>query len=56
MKWNNGKERAKFEREQEELRKEYLAAGMTEEQIQSMRQFDEEFLTSVGEKQSIRKN
>lgn len=43
MKWNNGKERAKFEREQEELRKEYLAAGMTEEQIQLMRQFDEEF-------------
>lgn len=43
MKWNNGKERAKFEREQEALRKEYLAAGMTEEQIQLMRQFDEEF-------------
>ena len=30
MKWNDGKERAKFEKEHEKLRKEYLAAGMTE--------------------------
>lgn len=43
MKWNDGKERAKFEREQEELRKEYLAAGMTEEQIQKIYQFDKSF-------------
>ena len=44
MKWNNGKERAKFEREQKELRKQYLAAGMTEEQIQAMYEFDLEWL------------
>ncbi len=40
MKWNNGKERAKFEREQKELREQYIAAGMTEEQIQEMYDFD----------------
>lgn len=40
MKWNDGKERAKFMREQAKLRKEYLAAGMTEEQIQKMFEFD----------------
>ena len=40
MEWNNGKERAKFEREQARLREKYLAAGMTEEQIQVMREFD----------------
>ncbi len=43
MKWNNGKERAKFEREQAELREQYLAAGMTEEQIQIMYDFDNDF-------------
>ncbi len=43
MKWNDGKERAKFEREQAELRKEYLAAGMTEEQIQEMYKLDKSF-------------
>lgn len=40
MKWNNGKEKAKFEQEQEQLRKEYLAAGMTEEQIKKMYEYD----------------
>lgn len=40
MKWNNGKERAKFEREQKELRGQYISAGMTEEQIQEMYAFD----------------
>ena len=40
MKWNNGKERAKFEREQKELREQYLSAGMTEKQIQEMYAFD----------------
>ncbi len=40
MKWNNGKERAKFEREQKELREQYIAEGMTEEQIQAMYDFD----------------
>lgn len=44
MKWNNGKERALFEREQARLRKEYLAAGMTEEQIQAMYYFDRAYL------------
>ena len=43
MKWNNGTERTKFEKEQTQNRKEYLAAGMTEEQIQSLRRFDEEW-------------
>lgn len=43
MKWNDGKERAKFEREQAELREQYLAAGMTEEQIQKMYAFDKSF-------------
>lgn len=40
MKWNNGQERAKFEREQRELREQYIAAGMTEEQIQEMYALD----------------
>ena len=44
MKWNNGKERALFEKEQAKLRKEYLAAGMTEEQIQTMYDFDKAYL------------
>lgn len=44
MEWNNGKERALFEKEQAQLRKEYLAAGMTEEQIQAMREYDESWL------------
>lgn len=43
MEWNNGKERALFEKEQAKLRKEYLAAGMTEEQIQVLRDCDEEW-------------
>ena len=42
MEWNNGKERALFEKEQVKLRKDYLEAGMTEEQIQKMRDYDEE--------------
>ena len=46
MEWNNGKERALFEREQARLRKEYLAAGMTEEQIKKMREFDEGWFRS----------
>ena len=43
MEWNNGEERKRFEREQARLRKEYLAAGMTEEQIAELRAFDEEW-------------
>lgn len=31
MEWHDGTERRRFEREQVELRKQYLAAGMTEE-------------------------
>jgi RNA polymerase sigma factor (sigma-70 family) len=46
MEWNNGKERALFEKEQAKLRKEYLAAGMTEEQIQVLRDCDEEWYRS----------
>ena len=40
MEWNNGKERALFHKEQAKLRKQYLAAGMTEEQIQALYAFD----------------
>ena len=46
MKWNNAKERAKFEREQAQKLKEYLAAGMTEEQIEILRTYDEDWYRS----------
>ena len=46
MEWNNGKERALFHKEQAELRKQYLAAGMTEEQIQALHAFDREWYKS----------
>lgn len=40
MKWNDGKERTTFERKQAKKRKDYLAAGMTEGQIQSLYEYD----------------
>lgn len=40
MAWNNGLERKKFEAEQAKLAAEYRAAGMSEEQIQQMYEFD----------------
>lgn len=40
MGWNNGKERAKFERRQAKLREQYRAVGMTDEQIQAMYDYD----------------
>lgn len=40
MRWNNGKNRKLFEEVQSRLKKEYLSAGMTEEQIQAMYEFD----------------
>lgn len=40
MKWNDGLERALFMKEQKKLRKEYADAGMTEEQINAMFEFD----------------
>ena len=40
MAWNNGLERKKFEAEQAKLAAEYRAAGMNEEQIQAMYEFD----------------
>lgn len=46
MEWIDGVERRKFAREQARLRKEYLAAGMTEEQIAKLRAFDEEWYNS----------
>lgn len=46
MEWNNGKERALFQKEQAGLRKLYLAAGMTEEQIQVLYAFDREWYKS----------
>lgn len=46
MEWHDGTERRRFEREQTELRKQYLAAGMTEEQIQALYAFDREWYKS----------
>ena len=46
MQWNDGKERALFEKEQAKLCKEYLAAGMTGEQIQVLRNYDENWYRS----------
>ena len=46
MEWHDGTERRRFEREQAELRKQYLAAGMTEEQIQALYAFDREWYKS----------
>jgi RNA polymerase sigma factor (sigma-70 family) len=46
MEWNNGKERSKFEREQKQLRKQYLAAGMSDEQIKAAYEFDLEWYKS----------
>lgn len=40
MAWNNGLERMKFDKEQNRLAEEYRIAGMTEEQIEQMYQFD----------------
>lgn len=40
MEWNNGKERKKFEKQQARLREEYRKAGMTEEQIKAMYEYD----------------
>lgn len=44
MKWNNAQEYALFREEQKKLREEYLAAGMTEEQIKAMYKFDLKYL------------
>ena len=56
MKWNNGKERARFEKEQEKLKKEYLAAGMTEEQIKKLYEYDlSEFNSERREKEHTQK-
>ena len=46
MAWNNGLERMKFEAEQKKLAAEYRAAGMSEEQIQQMYEFDLEVFNS----------
>lgn len=40
MKWNNGYERKRFEANQKKLAEEYRKAGMTEEQIKAMYEFD----------------
>ena len=40
MAWNNGLERNIFDEEQKRLAAEYRDAGMTEEQIEQMYQFD----------------
>lgn len=46
MKWNNGTERIAFEKEQAKNRKAYLKAGMTEEQIEEMYDFDKQWYNS----------
>ena len=46
MEWNDGKERAKFEREQAKLREQYIAAGMSEEQIRQLYECDLEWYKS----------
>ena len=46
MAWNNGLERKKFDEEQKRLAAEYRSAGMTEEQIEQMHQFDLEVFNS----------
>ena len=46
MAWNNGLERKRFDEEQERLAAEYRAAGMTEEQIEQIQQFDLEAFNS----------
>lgn len=40
MSWNNGYERKRFEAKQKKLAEEYRKAGMTEEQIKAMYEFD----------------
>ena len=40
MKWNDAKERKEFIKKQNKLHKEYLAAGMTEEQIKDLYEYD----------------
>ena len=47
MAWNNGLERKRFNEEQEQIAAEYRAAGMTEEQIEQMHQFDLETFNST---------
>lgn len=42
MSWNNGYENAKFEARQKKLAAQYRKLGMTEEQIEAMREFDRE--------------
>ncbi len=46
MSWNNGLERKKFEARMAKQAKEYRKAGMTEEQIQAMYEFDLEQFNS----------
>lgn len=46
MEWNNGKKRLAFEKVQAKKRKEYLNAGMTEEQIQKVYEFDKQWYNS----------
>ena len=46
MAWNNGLERKKFEAEQAKLAVGYRAAGMSEEQIRQMYEFDLEVFNS----------
>ena len=40
MKWNNRRQRAQFLRKQAKLKEQYIALGMTDEEIQTMYDFD----------------
>lgn len=44
MSWNNGKEKKKFDKQQERQAEEYRQYGMSEKDIQEMYQFDLEML------------
>ena len=46
MAWINGFERKRFDEEQKRLAEEYRIAGMTNEQIEQMYQFDLETFNS----------
>ena len=47
MAWINGFERKRFDEEQKRLAEEYRIAGMTNEQIEQMYQFDLETFNSI---------
>ena len=53
MTWNNGLERMKFEAAQVKLAAEYRAAGISEEQIRQMYEFNLEVFTVIAASRNI---